>query len=89
MNFTRIVRRKFCSGTPYHHGFHLEKFEKTNFDYLLAMFEFGRIFLYVYVTAKLFVHTPSLIAFRKTKFLNNPDYALCDHDTYLKFKVHK
>lgn len=86
---TRIVRRKFCSGTPYHHDFHPGVFKITGFDFGLALFEFGRIFFYVYFTFKVLVHSPSLIAFRKKFFLNNPDYALCDHDTYTKMKVLK
>ncbi len=85
--FTRIVKRKFCSGTPYHHDFHPGNFNKTALDFSLAMFEFGRIFVYVYLSMKIVVNLPSFILFRKNKFLNNPDYAICDVQTYQKIKL--
>ena len=87
--FTRIVRRNFCSGTPYHHDFNPGHFNKTGTDFALALFEFGRIFFYIYFTAKVVVNLPAFIVFRKKKFLNNPDYALCDTESYQKVKVGK
>ena len=85
----RIVRRNFCSGTPYHHDFHLGHFNKTAADFGLALFEFGRILFYVYFTVKVAVNLPSFILFRKKQFLNNPDYALCDQETYHKMQIAK
>jgi len=84
---TRIIRRKFCSGTPYHHDFNPGHFDKSKLDYGMALFEFARIFFYVYFTFKVVVHSPSLLAFRKKHFLNNPDYAICDQDTYILMKL--
>jgi hypothetical protein len=86
---TRIVRRRFCSGTPYHHDFHPGHFNITGLDFGLALFEFARIFFYVYFTTKVVISLPSFIVFRKKKFLNNPDYALCDTESYQKAKIAK
>ncbi len=83
---TRIVRRRFCSGTPFHHDFHPGNFDKSSTDLALAMFDFGRIFLYLYLGLKFVTHTPALVVFRKTNFMNNPDYAICDEATYMKMK---
>jgi hypothetical protein len=84
---SRIVKRKFCSGTPFHHDFNPGHFDKKPFDLGLAMFEFARIFFYVYFTFKVVTHSPSLIAFRKKNFLNNPDYMLLDAETFTKVKL--
>lgn len=86
---SRVVRRNFCSGTPFHHDFNPGHFNKTNLDFSLALFEFGRIFFYVYFTVKVVTNMPSFIAFKKRNFLNNPDYVLCDQETYQKLMVTK
>ncbi len=85
----RIIRKNFCSGTPYHHDFHPGNFNKTNVDFAMAMFEFGRIFFYVYFTFKIAINLPSFALFRKSRYFNNPDYALCDYETYSRTKVKK
>ena len=52
----KYPRRSFCSGTPYHHDFHIGNFNKTKTDFALALFEFGRIFFYVYFTFKIAIN---------------------------------
>jgi hypothetical protein len=86
---SRIVKKQFCSGTPYHHDFHPGHFDKKAVDFGLALFEFGRIFFYVYFSMKIAVHSTSYLAFRKSRFLNNPDYAICDVETFQKMKIAK
>jgi hypothetical protein len=83
--FYKVARRTFCSGTPYHHDFTPGSLTSRS-NVSLIMFDAARIFIYFYLGAKLTTHAFSFLAFRKTKFLNNPDYRLLDKQQYERIK---
>lgn len=84
----KFGRRNFCSGTPYHHDYlPPQNLTKGVLGIALSSFDLARIFVYLWIGMKLINHSPSFIAFRKNKFLNNPDYRLCDPSTYEQIKA--
>jgi hypothetical protein len=82
-----VTRRKFCSGTPYHHDYLPPPQPSGLLGIGLITFDFARIMLYVWLSMKLINHSFSFIAFKKNHFLNNPDYQLCNLETYEKIRA--
>lgn len=88
--FYRLTRRKFCSHSSsyYHHDFVLGKQpEFKPFNSLLMAAEFGRIIFYVVLGIKVITQGPTFLAFRRNKFVNNPDYRLCDAQSFEKISL--
>lgn len=84
--FFKIARRKFCSGTQWHHDFHPPEYSTAPFAESRIKFDMMRIFIYLLIGLKITLHSASFILFRKTNFLNNPDYRLADKETFEKMK---
>lgn len=83
-----IVRRRFCTGTPYHHDFNPGDLNPQSLlNTGLILFDFARIFVYAYLLARVTTKSFSYFAFMKNKFTNNPDYLLCDQETFERMKV--
>jgi hypothetical protein len=78
----KFNQRNFCTHNPFHHDFHPDLTPKTRKDVAFIIFDYARVLIYGYVGLKLIVHSLSFIAFRKKKFLNNPDYVIVDAQTY-------
>lgn len=80
----RFGKKTFCSLNHYHHDYVPGKQPKNFLELSLGLFDFGRAMLYLFLITKVILTAPSFILFRKTKFSNNPDYALCDEATFTK-----
>jgi hypothetical protein len=82
--FYKNFRKNFSSSiNPYHHDFHPGQIPESQ---SLVAFDFGRILLYSIIIANISINSLSYIVFRKRKFLNNPDFAIVDENTFLSLQ---
>lgn len=75
-NFYRFGKRQF-SNYHYYHDFNPEYIMTNNkLNFILVFADIGRLFGYLVLGTCVLVHLPTLIVFKKSRFIDNPDYML-------------
>ena len=78
----KFTTQRMSVNNPFHHDFALNDPKYyTSSNFLVVAFDLGRIVLYMAITLKLVMKAPSFILFKRTNFLNNPDYMLIANET--------
>lgn len=85
-NLKRAASKMFVNN-PYHHDFIFQEATYFSFKKLLfTTFDLVRIFFYVFVVVKVGMKAPQYLMFRKTNYLNHPDYMLIDQAEYERIR---
>ncbi len=85
-NLKRGAQKIFVNN-PFHHDFVFETASYFSFKKLFfTAFDLVRIFFYAYVTIKVAMKGPQYLMFKRSNFLNHPDYMLIDENEYEKMK---
>ena len=73
----KTARKGFCEKYHYHHDFKPEYLQPNGIlNSSLVLFDFTRIFFYMVTIATCVYSFPLYTLFRRTKFVDNPDYLI-------------